>query len=216
MISSVSQGLPNYNQTYLEHCYRSAANANFTNTSAQKPLSLKQKAVILSTSALGMAPVLGYLAKSKGFSLNPAKIIKTPIKEWALFAPKEKIVKYEGPQIFAVATSSVAGGFVGGTIVDKKNVKSKKREVLNQILGNVAVPVSCVWAGAEIFNKYADKLEKMMPKVKDSVKGAKIINKISQITPQTFFTLAFLSIGIYLGNKVSNCINDHLYHKKVD
>ena len=218
MINSVSSPLPNYNQSYLEHYYKTAANANFTNSAAQKPLSNKQKAVILTTSALGMAPVLTYLAKSKGFSLNPARILKTPLKDMALFkyAPKGKFVEYEGPEIFAIASGSVAGGFVGGAIVDKQNMKAKKREILSQLLGNVAVPVACVTAGAKIFNKYSDKLIEMMPKVKESAKGAKIINKISQITPQTFFTLAFLSIGIFLGNKVSNYLNDHIYHKKVD
>lgn len=218
MINNVSSCLPNYNQYCLEHYYKTAANANFTNSAAQKPLSKKQKATILAFSGLGMAPVLAILAKRKGFSLSPSKIIKTPIKEWALFKfnSKDKIVKYEGPQIFAVASGSVAGGFVGGTIVDRQNVKAKKREILSQLLGNVAVPVGCVTVGAGIFNKYSDKLIKMMPKVKDSVKGAKIINKISQITPQTFFTLAFLSMGIFLGNKVSNYLNDHIYHKKVD
>ena len=218
MINSVSQGLPNYNQSYLEHYYKTAANANFTNASAQKPLSKKQKAIILTTSALGMAPVLAYLAKSKGFSLNPVKILKTPVKDWALFkfAPKNKIVKYGGPEIIALASSSIMGGFIGGSIVDKQNIKSKKREVMNQLLGNVLVPVGCVWTGAEIFNKYAQKLENMMPTLKDSLKGAKIINNISKKYPQTFFTLAFLSAGIYLGNKVSNYLNDHIYHKKVD
>ena len=219
MIDSILNGNIDYSKYYLNTNFVPANNANFTNASAgQKPLTSKQKGIILASSAAGMVPVLATLAKMKGFSLNPVKILKTPIKDWALFkfAPKDKIVRYEGPEILAIASSSVAGGYVGGSIVDKENKKSKKREVLNQILGNVAVPVGCVWGGSEIFNRFSDKLIKMMPTVKDSVKGAKVINKISQIMPQTFFTLAFLSIGIYLGNKVSNFINDHLYHKKVD
>jgi len=219
MIDSILNGNVDYSKYYLNRDFLLANNANFTNAPAsQKPLSAKQKGIILASSAAGMLPVLATLAKMKGFSLNPAQILKTPIKDWALFkfAPKDKIVRYEGPEILAIASSSVAGGYVGGSIVDKENKKSKKREVLNQILGNVAVPVGCVWGGSEIFNRFSDKLIKTMPTVKDSVKGAKVINKISQIMPQTFFTLAFLSIGIYLGNKVSNFINDHLYHKKVD
>ena len=219
MINEISNGTIGYKKYYLPNGFVPQSSANFTNAAKeQPPLTAKQKTVILGASAIGMLPIIALLAKMKGFSLNPAKIIKTPIKDWALFkyAPKDKIVKYEGPQIMAVAAGSVAGGFVGGAIVDKDNIKSKKREVLNQILGNVIVPVSCVWAGAEIFNKYSDKLIKMMPTVKETGKVTKIINKISKITPQTFFTLAFLSAGIYLGNKVSNYINDHLYHKKVD
>ena len=218
MISNISQSLPNYSQSHLEYCYRAAANANFTNASVQSPLSKKQKSVIMLSSVIGMAPVLAFLAKSKGFSLNPAKILKTPLKDWALFkfAPKDEIVKYGGPQILALASGSVLGGFVGGAIVDKPNIKSKKREVLNQILGNVLVPVSCVWAGAEIFTRNSEKIEKMMPTFKKSFKGSKIINGISKKMPQTLCTLGFLSLGIFLGNKVSNYINDHLYHKKIE
>lgn len=219
MIDSILNGNIDYSKYYLNTNFVPANNANFTNASAgQKPLTSKQKGIILASSAAGMVPVLATLAKMKGFSLNPVKILKTPIKDWALFkfAPKDKIVKYEGPQIIATAVGSVAGGYVGGTIVDPENTKSKKREVLNQILGNVLVPVGCVWAGAEVFAKYAQKLEKMMPTVKESVKGSKIINTISKKLPQVGFTLGFLTLGIYLGNKVSNYINDHLYHKKVD
>ena len=219
MIDKISSNPADCSKYYLNSSFTPANNANFTNsTGANTPLSLKQKAVILGSAAAGMAPIIAILAKAKGFSLNPAKIIKTPIKDWALFkfAPKDKIVKYEGPQIMAVASGSVAGGYIGGSIVDKDNIKAKKREVLNQILGNVIVPVSCVWTGAEIFGKYADKLEKMMPTVKESVKGSKILNAVSKHFPQAFFTLTFLSLGIYLGNKVSNFINDALYNKKVD
>ena len=220
MISQMLNGTTDYSKYYLPQSFVSRNKASFTNdpTQEQTPLTAKQKTVILASSAAGMLPVLAGLAKMKGFSLNPAKIIKTPVKDWALFkfAPKDKIVKYEGPQIIATAAGSVLGGYVGGTIVDSQNVKSKKREVLNQILGNVIVPVSCVWAGAEIFNKYQNSLVKIMPTIKESAKGSKIINSISKHFPQAAFTLGFLTIGIYLGNKVSNFINDHLYHKKVE
>ena len=219
MIDQISYGTTDYSKYYLPQSFVSN-NANFTNATKeqQKPLTTKQKAVILASSAIGMAPVIATLAKKKGFSLNPAKIIKTPIKDWALFKykPENEFIEYGGKEIMSVASGSVVGGFVGGAIVDKDNLKSKKREFLNQILGNVAVPISCVWAGAKIFKKYEDHLIKMMPTVKETRKGAKIINMISTHIPQAFFTLAFLGIGIYLGNKVSNYINDHLYHKKVD
>ena len=55
------------------------------------------------------------------------KIFKTPLKDWALFkyAPKEKAIEFEAPQIISVAAGSVAGGFAGGALVDKNNVKAK-------------------------------------------------------------------------------------------
>jgi len=181
-------------------------------------LTKKQKAVILASSAAGMVPVLALLAKHKGFSLNPAKLLKTPIKDWALFKykPTEKAIEFEGPEIIAVASGSVAGGYIGGSIVDKKNTKAKKREVLSQLLGNVSVPVACVWAGASVFEKFADKIENAIPQFKSSKKIAKITNAILKKIPNTAATFAFLGIGIYLGNKVSNLINEKLYHKKVE
>ena len=43
----------------------------------QTPLTQNQKRIILASSAMGVAPVLAVLAARKGFSLNPARIIKT-------------------------------------------------------------------------------------------------------------------------------------------
>ena len=181
-------------------------------------LTKKQKAIILASSAAGMAPVLMGLAKHKGFSLNPVKIFKTPIKDWALFkyAPKEKAIQFEAPQIIATAAGSVIGGFAGGCIVDKQNIKAKKREVLSQLLGNVLVPVGCVASGAAVYEKYADKIEGVMPQLKSTKKAAKVFNKVLQKIPNAATTLGLLGIGIYLGNRVSNLINEKLYHKKVE
>jgi len=194
-------------------------NINFKGQNQEKNLTPKKKAVILASAAAGMTPVLAVLAKRKGFSLNPVKILKTPVKDWALFkyAPKDKAIQFEAPQIISVATGSVAGGFVGGALVDdKSNLKAKKREVLNQILGNVIVPVGCVWAGAEIYNKYSDKLMDAMPQIMSAKKPAKFLNKCLRAFPNAAFTVGFLAAGIFLGNKVSNLINEKLYHKKVE
>lgn len=190
----------------------------FGHNHTQSNLSTKKKAVVLASSAAGMTPVMAVLAKRKGFSLNPVKIFKTPIKDWALlkYAPKDKAIQFEAPQIIAVATGSVAGGFVGGSIVDKHNIKAKKREVLNQLLGNVLVPVGCVASGAMLYEKYADKIEGAMPQLKSTKKAAKVFNKVLQKIPNAATTLGLLGVGIYLGNKVSNFINDKMYHKKVE
>lgn len=192
---------------------------NFTGHNTDSNLSRKQKAIILASSAAGMAPVLAVLAKRKGFSLNPAKIMKTPIKDWAIFkyTPENKAIQFEGPQIIATAAGSVAGGFVGGALVDdKSNLKAKKREVLSQILGNVSVPVACVWAGATAYEKYANKIEGAMPQIKSSKNFINIINKCLKKLPNAACTIGTLGLGIYLGNKVSNLINEKLYHKKVE
>jgi len=186
----------------------------------QKPLTRKQKGIILASSALGMTPVLGVLAARKGFSLNPAKILKTPVKDWAIFKykPKEESIQFKTPQIVSIASGSVLGGFVGGAIVDdKSNLKAKKREVLSQLLGNVLVPVGCVATGAKVYTKYQDKIEGSMPQIKNKTgRMVSVLNTISKKIPNAACTFAFLGTGIYLGNKVSNFINDKLYHKKID
>ncbi len=191
---------------------------NFTGHGSNSEMTKKQKSVVLASSVAGMTPVMAVLAKRKGFSLNPVKIFKTPLKDWALFkyAPKEKAIEFEAPQIISVAAGSVAGGFAGGALVDKNNVKAKKREVLNQLLGNVLVPVGCVWAGSELFNKYSAHIQRVIPQFKNPKKFVQFLNKCLKNIPNAVCTVAFLGAGIYLGNKVSNLINEKLYHKKVE
>lgn len=186
---------------------------------ANSNLSKKQKTIVLASAAAGMVPVLAVLAKMKGFSLNPVKILKTPVKDWAIFkySPKEKSIEFEEPQIIAVAAGSVAGGFIGGTIVDdKSNRKAKQREILSQILGNVLVPVGCVGFGSRQYEKYANRIEHAMPQINKTGSVVKFINKCLKHIPNIVATVSFLGIGIYLGNKVSNFINEKLYHQKVE
>ena len=192
-----------------------SSNGNNTKNEMNK----KQKAIVALSSATGMAPALMILSKRKGFSLNPIKIFKTPIKEWSLFKykPINKAIEYEAPQILALGASSIAGGFIGGSIIDdKKNSRAKKREILNQFLGNITVPVGCVWAGAKMYNKYEDKIVGAMPQLKSTSKTAQNFNKFMKIVPNAGLTALFLGIGIYMGNKVSNLINEKLYNKKVE
>lgn len=208
--------------TYNNNFYKPVAIQSDTGqiNHVPKPLTQKQKSIILASSALGMTPVLGFLAARKGFSLNPVRILKTPIKDWALlkYKPQENAIQFKAPQIISVASGSVLGGFIGGAIVDdKSNLKPKKREVLSQLLGNVLVPVACVGTGAEIYTKYKDKIEGTMPQIKNkSGRLVSTLNTISKKIPNAACTFAFLGVGIYLGNKVSNLINDKLYHKKIE
>ena len=214
MIENISSN--NYNQSRYWHLN----NANFTHSPERKNLSNKQKAFILASSAAGMAPVLGFLSHKKGFSLNPVRIFKTPVKDWALFKykPLGETIEFEDPRaIIATATGSVVGGFVGGALIDDKaNLKAKKREMLNQLLGDVLVPIGCVWAGSKAFNKISAKLINMMPKINKDTKFAKIFNQISENVPNAVATILSLGAGIIAGNKVSNEINEKLYHKEVD
>ena len=192
-------------------------NLNFTHFDDNN-LSHGEKAIILGSAAVGVLSAVAVLAKMKGFSLNPARILKTNWKDWALFKYKHgtNAIIYEEPEIIGVASASVLGGFVGGSIVDKRNIKAKKREVVNQILGNVLVPVACVGFGSRMFNKYAETLQKAMPQIAKNTKPAKIINACLQNIPNAVSTLASLSVGIFAGNRVSNFLNEKIYHKEID
>ena len=173
----------------------------------------------MASAVAGMTPVLMVLAKKKGFSLNPQKIFRTNIKDWALFkySPSDKAIDFGNPiNIIATAMGSVAGGYAGGAIIDNKNVKAKKREVLNQILGNVLVPITTVYLGSLAYGKYQNRLEAAMPQIKSLDKSAKVLNNVLKKLPQAGATLAALGAGIFLGNKVSNYINEKVYHKKID
>ncbi len=202
-------GLQNFNRpSFRQH----------ESSETSKKMTMSQKTAVLASSAVGAGLVVAGLAKHNGFSLNPAKIAKTNIKDCALFKYKKgtNAIVYEEPQIIGVATGSVAGGFIGGAIVDKENLKAKKREVLNQILGNILVPVGCVGAGSRIFGKYANIIRNAMPQINKSGKIPKYVNIALKNMPNAVCTLLFLGAGIFAGNKVSNFINDKIYHKKVD
>ena len=182
-------------------------------------MSRKQKNVVAASAIVGMTPVIMVLAKKKGFSLNPKKIINTDIKDWAIFkySPAEKAIDFGDPiNIIVTAAGSVAGGFIGGSLVDNKNIKAKKREVLSQMLGNVLVPITTVWLASKAFGKYQNRLEEGMYQIKSEGKAVKTLNRILKKIPQAGATLAALGVGIFLGNKVSNYINEKLYHKKVE
>lgn len=231
MINNITSAFPDNSKYFLNtpRCVNRNS-SSFTHTYIEHDnLPLTQKAVVVATSAAGMALPLAFWSKKAGFSLNPKKIIRTPVKDWALFKykPINKAVKFEGPQIMTVAAGSVAGGFAGGVIVDKENIRAKKREVLSQLLGDVIVPIMCVWGGAKAFNKYSDKLQSAMPKIKNNFKifshtvkkdskFTKAMNAISENIPNILATIGSLAIGIISGNKVSNEINEKLYHKKVE
>lgn len=216
MLDRINQNTNNINQRK----YWYGGNTNFTHSADRKNnLSNKKKAVVLGSSALGMAPVLGFIAHRKGFSLNPAKIMQTPVKDWALFKykPLNKTIEFEATEIIATAAGSVAGGFIGGALVDdKSNLRAKKREVLSQLLGDVLVPIGCVWAGAKAFNRVSGALVEAMPKIKSEKTFAKVFNKISENLPNALATILSLGAGIIAGNRVSNEINERLYHKEVD
>lgn len=181
------------------------------------------KAKVIGTTTLGVGCALAHIAKKQGFSLSPSAIRKTPVKDWAIFKlfdknnPERKLIELEGPQILEIATASVAGGLAGGLLFDdKKYKKSKIRESVNQLLGNVAVPIACVWGISELYKKYKTNIMSIIPQVKETGKLSKITNKILKSAPSSIATIFALTVGIISGNRVSNFLNEKVFHKKVE
>lgn len=183
----------------------------------------KLKAGVAAASILTTGAALAHIAKRQGFSLSPSVIRKTPIKDWAIFKlanknkPDVKILEIEPMEILELAGASVAGGLTAGVLLDdKKYRKSKLRESVNQMLGNVAVPVGCVWAVSELYKKNKDAILSKVPQFKETGSITKFLNKTLKGVPFAVTTLTALGIGIIAGNRVSNLLNEKVFHKKVD
>lgn len=203
----------NYNPSF-QHNH----NNNFP-TSEDKKL----KRAVIAASALGVGTAYAIIAKKQGFSINPSKILKTPIKDWAVIKlfdkkhPERKLIKLEEWEILGLAGGSVAGGFTAGTLLDKKaNKKAKIREAVNQFVGNVCIPVAFVKTVACLYdrNKYA--ILSHVPQIKGEGKTLKVINKSIKCIPSAVMTLVALGAGIVTGNKFSNFVNEKVFHKKVE
>ena len=183
----------------------------------------KIKAGVAAATVLTTGAALAHIAKKQGFSLSPSAIRKTPVKDWAIFRlydrknPTKKTIEIERDEILELATASVAGGLAGGLIFDdKKYRKSKLRESVNQLLGNVAIPVGCVWVVSELYKKNKAKILSLVPQIKETGKKSKIFNEALKGIPFAIATIVSLGTGIITGNKVSNLLNEKVFHKKVD
>ena len=206
------------------------------------------KTGVFLTTLAGVGSALALISKKQGFSLNPKNIMKTPLKDWAIFGvyhknrPSAKVLDIEEPEILALAAGSVAGGLAGGMLFDdKKYRKAKICESVNQLLGNVLVPVACVGGASRLYKKYSSKIQKYVPQINMSIfdktqkalekristkAGSdfnkyglpvfKGINKFLRIIPPCGITAVSLGCGIVAGNRVSNFLNEKVFNKKVD
>lgn len=175
------------------------------------------------TTTLAVGGAFAHIAKKQGFSLSPSAIKNTPMKDWAIFSiydkkrPLKKEVVLEGKEIIELASASVAGGLAGGLLLDdKKHRKAKLRESINQLLGNVLVPIVAVWSASELYKRNENSIMKFVPQLAEKGKVSKYFNMALRAIPGSIVTLVALGAGIFAGNKVSNFINEKVYHKKVE
>ena len=175
------------------------SNLNQTNTNYNKNKERKIKAGVAVTSALGVATALAHISKKQGFSLNPSRIAKTPIKDWAIFGlyskhhPERKLVHLEGPEVIELASASVVGGLVGGIVFDdKKHRKAKYKEAVNQLLGNVLAPIGCVSLAGILYQKQEKNILNLVPQIKETGKASKFFNAALKAVPGSIATIAAL------------------------
>lgn len=140
-----------------------------------------QKAIIATTTALGVAGSLALLAKKTGHSLKPSKMFSN-IKNSYLAK-----VKYEEKEVITIGAGSCLGGLVGGYIVDKNpdNRKAKRRETVMQI-GNISIPILTVEGFANIGKRF---------------------NKFTK----SAFAVAGIFVGVYLANFLMNILSNVIF-----
>lgn len=196
--------------------------SSINNTNFDKNKERKVKVGVAATTILTTGAALTHIAKRQGFSLSPSAIRKTPVKDWAIFRLQDKegmkkVIDLEWQEILELGGASVLGGLTAGLLLDdKKQRKPKLREAVNQMLGNVAVPVACVTVVSKLYKAHENTILSKVPQIKETGKFSKIFNKSLKGIPFVVTTLTSLGIGIVSGNKVSNLLNEKVFHKKVD
>jgi len=174
--------------------------------------------------AAGVAASVAMIAKRQGFSLTPAKILKTKVKDWAIFKitdktkPDNKVLRFEAPEIFTVGAGSVLGGLAGGLIFDKKeNFGAKCSEAVNQLLGDITVPLAFVALPTILYKKFEALAQKETPHL-TLQNASKCVagNKALRILCPVLVSGVSLALGIIAGNKVSNKFNEKVHGIKPD
>ena len=165
----------NYNTQKTAFGHKISTNSGFT---------AKEKAIVAGSTALGVAASLAVLAKCKGYSLNPIKMVKNYKNSYFAKTP------FLAPQICAMGAGTCLGGLAGGYIVDKNpiNRKAKKREAVMQ-MGNISIPILTV----DLFENLTSKHGK---------------------AAQAVGTIAGVFTGVYLANFLMNKLGNVLFKNK--
>ena len=178
----------------INNNYNKSKSVEFGHRSSENDfLSNKQKMTILGASTVGMVAGLALSGRAQGLN----------IFRWKQF----KKMKIECFEILSLAVGSIVGGLLAGIAVDKTNKKDKLRESLQQLVGNIIFPVSFV-AGA---NYLYDKVE---PMVKLPKFESKRLTAFVHSLPPIVAMAAGLGVGILVGNKFANSINNKIFKEK--
>lgn len=143
-----------------------------------------QKAIIATTTALGVATSCACLAKGAGYSLKPSKMFKNFKNSW--FWKTDFLAK----EVISIGAGTCLGGLAGGYLVDKNphNRKAKQREAVMQ-MGNISIPILTVAGFDKITKKHG--------------KFAKAAGM-----------LAGVFVGVNIANFLMNKLSNQLFHNK--
>ena len=149
--------------------------------SSQNNYTVKEKLLVGTTTALGVATSVALLAKHAGKSLNPKKFTKN-IKNSYLAT-----VKFTDKEVISIGAGSCLGGLAGGYLVDKNkdNRKAKRREAVMQI-GNISIPIL-------------------------SVEGAAKLTAKKSKTTKTLAAIGGLVFGVYAANILMNLLSNAIF-----
>lgn len=143
----------------------------------------------------GVCLSLAHIAKKQNVKL----LEKSGFKEF--FKPKNwnfSKLEYKEKDAFLIAGSSTLGGLSAGLALDGENKKAKLREGLQQMIGNLIIPIGFVTLTEHIFK--SDKTLKAPSKTKNILKVGR--------------SIAALAVGMAVGNVVANKLNEKLLGAK--
>lgn len=175
------------------------------------------KAGVLATTVASVVGALVLIMKHQKLPVKLSEMFKGNYKNWSLWK-----VNFTAIPIIGLGGASVLGGLAGGAVFDKKkNLKAKFREAIIQFVGNICTPIGCVaaalWAGKKYVGEDAKQGTKNIApgiKPKDVNELAKCSSKAAKNIPMAICTAVGLVIGVFLGNKIGNLINEKLFHVK--
>lgn len=120
-----------------------------------------------------------------------------------------KNISYSEKDIVLISTGAIAGGLVGGLASDKnkENFKPKLREASQQLFANTVIPVGFLAVAEKVLEKSKIKL----PQINSTNKVAKAVNVVLSALPKIVTTVASLGVGMIVGNKVMDKVNNKIF-----
>ena len=163
---------------------------------------------------IGLCSTLGVIAsiailskfdKRHKYTINPLKILKGNIKDSYIAK-----ANYKTKEIVTMGAGSIAGGLMGGYMLDdKSDFNAKLREGIIQIC-NITFPIALV-EGLSVLGKKIS--ADLMP---NWSKSKNIIKRSTTKLPPSIGAIMGLVTGMYVGNRTSNKLNEKVFKVKDD